>query len=149
MSSWPSSRPSRCRVAAQMSTLMTCLKEQSCEKSWSRSTCRQLQGTHTLISATWSVTWEGPRSSLSSTPKDPHVITRGPICHPLPLLAAVCQWILVPQTHAPNLVGRGYNATTAKGLATWHMSAHSHAGPGNNSRPGLHSNKEAILMMRE
>ena len=28
-------------------------------------------------------------------------------------------------------------------------SAHSHAGPGNNSRPSLHSNKEAILTMKE
>ena len=55
----------------------------------------------------------------------------------------------MPQTHAPNLVGRGYNAIIAKGLAILHMSAHSHADPGNNSRPGLHSNKEAILMMKE
>ena len=59
------------------------------------------------------------------------------------------KWILALQTCAPNLVGRGYNATTAKGLATLHMSAHSHAGPGNNSRPSLHSNKEAILTMKE
>ena len=110
----------------------TYLKEQSHGKSWSRCTCRLSPEICTLISVTQFTTWEGPRSSLLSTLKGPHVITRGPIRCPLPLLAAVCQWISVPQIHAPNLVGRGYNATTAKGLATSHVSAHSHAGPGNN-----------------
>ena len=149
MSSWPSSRPSRCRVAAWMSTPRTCSKEQSHRKSWSRFTCRWSLGTRTLISATRSKTWEGPRSSSSSIPKDPHVTTRGPIRHPLLLLAAARQWTSAPQTHAPNLMGRGHSATTVRGLATLHENACSHAGPNNNSRPDLHSNKEAILTMRE
>ena len=137
-------------MAAQMSTLETCSKEQSRRKSWSRCTCRLSPGTHTLTSATWYVIWEGPRSSSLSTPRGPPATSRAPIHHPpLPLLAAACQWISAPQTCAPNLVGRGYNATTAKGLATLHASAHSHASPGNNSRPGLHSNKEAIPMTKE
>ena len=136
-------------MAAQMSTLETCSKEPSCGKSWSRCTYRLSPEIRTLISASQYMTWEGPRSSSSSIPRDPHAITRGPIHHPLPLLAAAHQWISVPQTCAPNLVGRGYNATTAKGLATLHVSARSHASPGNNSRPGLHSNKEAIPMTKE
>ena len=136
-------------MAAQMSTLETCLKEQSRGRSWSRCICRLSPEIHTLISVTWSTTREGPRNSSSSTPKDPHDTTRGPICHPLLLPAAVCQWILVLQTHAPNLVGRGYSATIAKGLVISHVSAHSHNSPSNNSRPSLHSNKEAILMMKE
>ena len=126
-----------------------CLKEQSHRTSWSRFTCKQLQGTRTLISATQSATWGGPRSSSSLTPRDPHNITRGPTCHPLPHLAAACRWTLVPQTHTPNLVGRGFNATTVRGLVISHANAHSHTGPSNNSRPSLHSNKEAILMTRE
>ena len=136
-------------MAAQMSMLETCSKELSRGKSWSRCIYRLSPEICTLISASRYMTWEGPRSSSSSIPRDPHTITRGPICHPLPLLAAACQWISALQTRAPNLVERGYNATTAKGLATSHMSAHSHAGPSNNSRPGLHSNKEAIPMTRE
>ena len=149
MSSWPSSRPSRCRAAAQMSTLVTCSKEQSRRKSWNRCTCRKLQGTHTSTSATQSVTWEEPRSSSLSTPRGPHNTSRAPIHHHLPHLAVARQWTLVPQTHTPNLKERGFSATIAKGLATLHMSALSHADPGNNSRPGLHSNKEAILTTRE
>ena len=137
-------------MAAQMSTPGTCSKEQSHGKSWSRCTCRLSPGICTLISATWYTIWEGPRSSSSSTPRGPHATSRAPICHlPLSCLAAACQWTLMPQIHAPNLVGRGYNATIAKGLAISHVSAHSHAGPGNNSRPGLHSNKKAILTMKE
>ena len=58
-------------------------------------------------------------------------------------------WSGVKSHFTPNLVGRGYIATTAKGLAILHVSAHSHTDPGNSSRPGLHSNKEAIPMMRE
>ena len=137
-------------MAAQMSTLGTCSKEQSCGKSWSRCTCRLSPGTCTLISATRYATWEGPRSSSLSTLRGPHDTSRAPICHlPLPHLAAACQWTLAPQTCAPNLMGRGYSATTVRGSATSHVSAHSHAGPGNNSRPGLHSNKEAIPMTKE
>ena len=71
------------------------------------------------------------------------------IRHPLPHLAAAHQWTLVPQTHAPNLVERGFSATIVRGLVISHTSAHSHADPSNNNRPGLHSNKEAIPMMRE
>ena len=128
----------------------TCSKEQSPRKSWSRCTCRLVTGVLMLNSVSQYVRWEEHRSSSSSTPKDPHGTTRGPIHHhPLPHLAAARQWILVPQTHAPNLMERGYNATIAKGLAISHVSAHSHAGPGNNSRPSLHSNKEAILMTKE
>ena len=149
MNSWPSLRPSRCRVAARMSTPGTFSKEQSRRTSWNRSTYRRSLGTRTLISVTWSETWEGPRSSSSSIPKDPHVTTRGPIRHPLPLLAAAHQWTSAPQTHTPNLMGRGYSATIAKGLAILHVSAHSHTGPSNSSRPGLHSNKEAIPMTKE
>ena len=132
-------------MAAQMSMPGTCSKEQSHGKSWSRCTCRLSPGTRTLTSAIRCAIWEGPRSSSLSIPRGPPATSRAPICHPpLPLLAAVRQWISALQTRAPNLVGRGYNATTAKGLATLHMSAHSHAGPSNNSRPSLHSNKEAI-----
>ena len=137
-------------MAAQMSTPETCLKERSHEKSWSRCTCRLSPGTRTLISAIQYATWEGPRSSSLSTPRSPHNTSRAPIRHhPLPHPAVACQWISVLQIHAPNLVGRGYNAIIAKGLAILHASAHSHANPGNNSRPGLHSIKEAIPMMRE
>ena len=137
-------------MAAQMSMLETCLKEQSHGKSWSRCTCRLSPGTSTLISVTRYTTWEGPRSSSLSILRGPHNTSRAPIRHlPLLHLAVACQWTLAPQTHAPNLVGRGYNATTVRDLAILHVSAHSHAGPGNNSRPGLHSNKEAILMTRE
>ena len=90
------------------------------------------------------------RSSSLSTPRGPHNISRAPIHHhPLLHLAVACQWISALQTRTPNLVGRGYNAIIAKGLATSHESAHSHAGPGNNSRPGPHSIKEAIPMMKE
>ena len=129
--------------------LRTCLKGQSHKESWSRCTCRQLPGICTSISVTRYVTWEGPRSSSSSTPRGPHVITRAPIRHLLPPLAVARQWTSAPQTHTPNLVGRGYNATTVRGLAISHVSAHSHASPGNSSRPGLHSNKEAIPTMKE
>ena len=132
-----------------MSTPGTCLKEQSHEKSWNRPTCRQSQGTHTLTFATQYATWEGPRSSSSSTPREPHDTTKAPICHPCLHLAVAHQWILVPQTCTPNLMGRGFSATIVRGLVISHMSAHSHTNPGNNSRPSLHSNKEAILMMRE
>ena len=137
-------------MAAWMSTPRICSKEQSRGKSWSRCTCRLSTEIHTLISATRYMTWEGPRSSSLSILRGPHNTSRAPICHlPLPHLAAACQWTSVPQTHAPNLVGRGYSATTVRGLAISHMSAHSHASPSNNSRPSLHSNKEAILTMRE
>ena len=128
-----------------MSTPRTCLNEQSHRKSWSRCTCRLSLEICTLISATW----EGPRSSSLSTPRGPHSTSRAPICHPLLHLAAAHQWTSGPQTHAPNLVGRGYSAITAKSLAISHESAHSHTSPGNNSRPGLHSNKEAIPMTKE
>ena len=113
--------------------------------SWNRCTCRLSPEICTLVSANQYATWEGSRSSSLSTLRGPHDTSRAPIRHPLPLLAAACQWILVPQTHAPNLMERGFNATTVRGLAISHMSAHSHADPGNNSRPSLHSNKEAIL----
>ena len=127
----------------------TCSKERSPRKFWSKCTCRLVTGALMPNSVSQCTRWEGHRSSSSSTPKDPHGTTRGPTHHhPLPHLAAAHQWILVPQTHTPNLVGRGYNATTAKGLAISHVSAHSHTGPGSNSRPGLHSNKEAIPMMK-
>ena len=133
-----------------MSTPEICLKERSPRKSWSKCTCRLLTGPLMLTSVSQYTRWEEHRSSSSSTPKDPCGTTRGPICHhPLLHLAAARQWILVLQTHAPDLVERGYNATTAKGLAISHVSAHSHASPSNNSRPSLHSNKEAILMMKE
>ena len=128
-----------------MSTPGTCLKEQSRRKSWSRCTCRLLPGTRTSISVTQYVTWEGPRSSSLSTPRGPLNTSRAPIRHhPLPHLAVAHQWILVSQTCAPNLMGRGYNATIAKGLAISHASAHSHADPSNNSRPGPHSIKEVL-----
>ena len=133
-----------------MNTLRTCSKGLSRRKSWSRFTCRPLQGTLTPTSATWSEKWEGPRSSSLSTPRGSHDITRAPICHlPLPHLAAARQWILVPQTHTPNLMERGYNDITVRGLDISHTSACNHAGPGNSSRPSLHSNKEAIPMTRE
>ena len=132
-----------------MSMLETCSKGQSRGKSWSRCTCRLLPEICTLISATRYATWEGPRSSSLSILRGPHDTSRAPIHHLLPHLAAACQWTSAPQTHAPNLVGRGYNATTVRGLAISHVSAHSHASPGNNSRPSLHSNKEAIPMTRE
>ena len=133
-----------------MSMLETCLKELSRGKSWSRFTCRPLQEIRISTSATWSATWEGPKSFSLSIHKGPHDITRDHICHrPLLHLAAAHQWIGVPQIHAPNLVGRGCSATIAKGLVILHMSAHSHTNPGNSSRPGLHSIKEAIPMMKE
>ena len=137
-------------MAAQMNTPETCSKEQSHGKSWSRCTCKLSPGTCTLISVIRYTTWEGPRSSSLSIPRGPHDTSRAPICHlPLPHLAAVHQWTSAPQTHAPNLVGRGYNATTVRGLAISHVSAHSHTDPSNNSRPGLHSIKEAVPVMKE
>ena len=137
-------------MAAQTSTLETCSKEPSHRKSWSRCIYRLLPEIRTLISASRYATWQGPRSSSLSILRGPLFTSRAPICHhPLPHLAAACQWISAPQTHAPNLMGRGYSAIIAKGLAISHVSAHSHAGPGNNSKPGPHSIKEAIPMMRE
>ena len=133
-----------------MSTPGTCLKEQSHGKSWSRCTCRLSPGTHTLISVIQYATWEGPRSSSLSILRGPLITSRAPIHHhPLLHLAAAHQWISALQTHAPNLVGGGYNAIIVKGSAILHVSAHSHASPSNNSRPALHSNKEAILTTKE
>ena len=133
-----------------MSMPRICLKEQSPERSWNRCTCKLVTGALMVTSVSQSTRWEEHRSSSSSTFKDPRSTTRGPIHHhPLPHLAAACQWTLVPQTHTPNLVGRGYSATIVRGLAISHVSAHSHTGPSNNSRPSLHSIKEAILMMKE
>ncbi|KIM54161.1 hypothetical protein SCLCIDRAFT_1154903 [Scleroderma citrinum Foug A] len=115
------------------------LKRAVSRKSWSRCTCRLSPGIRTLISVIRYATWEGPRSSSLSILRGPHDTSRALICHlPLPHLAAVHQWTSAPQTHAPNLVRRGYNATTVRGLAISHVSAHSHASPGNNSRPGVH-----------
>ena len=137
-------------MAAQMSTPGTCSKEPSKGKSWSRCTSRLSLGTHTLISAIWCTTWEGPRSSSSSIPRGPLVTSRAPIRHhPLQHLAAAHQWTSVPQTHTPNLMGGGYNAIIVRDSAISHVSAHSHADPGNNSKPGPHSIKEAILTMKE
>ena len=137
-------------MAAQMSTPGTCSKEPSRGKFWSRCISRPSPGIRTSISVIRYATWEGPRSSSLSTPRGPLVISRAPIRHhPLLHLVAVHQWILAPQTHAPNLMGRGCNAIIAKGLAISHASAHSHANPGNNSKPSPHSIKEAIPMMRE
>ena len=137
-------------MAARMSTPGTCSKEQSRGKSWSRCTCRLLPGTRTLISVIRYATWEGSRSSSLSILRGPHNTSRAPICHlPLLHLAAACQWTSALQTHTPNLVGGGYNAIIVKGSAISHVSAHSHASPGNNSRPSLHSNKEAIPTMKE
>ena len=132
-----------------MSTLETCSKEPSCGKSWSRCTYRLSPEIRTSISATQYVTWEGPRSSSLSTLRGPLATSRAPIHHhPRPHLAAARQWTSVPQTHAPNLAGRGYNAITVRGSAISHASAHSHAVPG-NSKPGPHSTKEAIPTTRE
>ena len=128
----------------------TCSKEQSPEKSWSRCTCRLATGALMVTSVSQYARWEGYRSSFSSTPKNPRGTTRGPIQHhPLLHLAAAHQWTLVPQMHSPNLMGRGYNATIIRALTISQVSAHSHTSPSNHSRPGLHSNKEAIPMMRE
>ena len=133
-----------------MNMLETYSQEWSCRKSWSRFTCMRSPGIHTLISVTQSEKWEGPRNSSLSILRGPPDTTRAPICHlPLLHLAAACQWILVPQTHALNLVGRGYNAIIVRGLVILHVSAHSHTDPSNNSRPSLHSIKEAIPMMKE
>ena len=44
---------------------------------------------------------------------------------------------------------RGFSATIVRGLVTSHMSAHSHVNPSSNSRPSLHSNKEAISVTKE
>ena len=133
-----------------MSTPGTCLKEPSRGKFWSKCTSRPLPGTRTLISAIRYVTWEGPRSSSLSILRGPLVISRAPIRHhPLPHLAAAHQWTSALQTPAPNLVGGGHNAIIVRGSVISHVSAHSHAVPGNNSKPGPHSNKEAIPMTRE
>ena len=137
-------------MAAQMSMPGTCSKEPSRRKSWSRCTSRLSPGTHTLISAIRYTTWEGPRSSSSSIPRGPLVTSRAPIRHhPLLHLAVARQWTSALQTHAPNLMGGGYNAITVRDSAISHMSAHSHADPGNNSKPGPHSIKEAIPTTRE
>ena len=89
-------------------------------------------------------------SSSLSICQGPHDIIRAFIHHcPLLHLAVAHQWTLVVQTCTPNLVGRGFSATTTKGLPISHMSAPSHANHGNNSRPDLHSNKEAVLVMKE
>ena len=133
-----------------MSTPGTCSKEPSHGKFWSRCTSRLLPGICTLISATRYATWEGPRSSSLSILRGPLSTSRAPIRHhPLPHLAAVHQWTSAPQTHAPNLMGGGYNAIIVRGSVISHESAHSHAGPGSISKPGPHSNKEAIPMTRE
>ena len=133
-----------------MSTPETCSKEPSRRKSWSRCTSRLSPGTRTLISAIRYATWEGPRSSSLSILRGPLVTSTAPIRHhPLPHLAAACQWTSAPQTHAPNLVGGGYNAIIVRGSVISHMSAHSHAEPGNNSKPSPHSIKEAILTTKE
>ena len=137
-------------MAAQMSMPGTCSKEPSRRKSWSRCTSRLSPGTRTLISAIRYTTWEGPRSSSSSIPRGPLVTSRAPIHHhPLPHLAVACQWTSAPQTHAPNLMGGGYNAIIVRDSAISHVSAHSHADPGNNSKPSPHSIKEAIPMTKE
>ena len=87
---------------------------------------------------------------LQAVTRGPLITSRAPICHhPLPHLAAACQWTSAPQTHTPNLVGGGYNAIIVRGSAISHVSAHSHADPGNNSKPGPHSIKEATLMTKE
>ena len=133
-----------------MSTPGTCSKEPSSGKFWSRCTSRPSPGTRTLISAIRYVTWEGPRSSSLSIPRGPLVTSRAPIRHhPLLHLAAARQWTSALQTHAPNLMGRGYNAIIVRGSVISHVSAHSHASPGNISKPGPHSNKEAIPTMKE
>ena len=137
-------------MAARMNTPRTCSKEPSHGKFWSRCTSRLSPGTCTLISAIRYATWEGPRSSSLSILRGPLITSRAPIHHhPLPHLAAARQWTLATQTHAPNLMGGGYNAIIVRGLAISHVSAHSHADPGNNSKPGPHSIKEAILMTKE
>ena len=127
-----------------------CSKEPSREKFWSRCTSRLSPGIHTLISAIRYATWEGPRSSSLSILRGPLVISRAPIHHhPLLHLAAAHQWTSVPQTPTPNLVGGGYNAIIVRGSVISHVSAHSHAVPGNNSKPGPHSIKEAIPTTKE
>ena len=137
-------------MAAQMSTPETCLKEPSHGKFWSRCTSRPSPGTHTLISVIRYVTWEGPRSSSLSILRGPLVTSRAPICHhPLPHLAGARQWTSALQTHAPNLMGGGYNAIIVRGSVISHVSAHSHADPSNNSKPGPHSIKEAIPTTKE
>ena len=133
-----------------MSTPGTCSKGPSRGKFWNRCISRPSPGIRTLTSATRYVTWEGPRSSSLSTLRGPLATSRAPIHHhPRPHLAAAHQWTSVPQAHTPNLTGRGYNAITVKGSVTSHVSAHSHAAPGNNSKPGPYSTKEAIPMTKE
>ena len=137
-------------MAAQMSMPGICSKEPSRRKFWSRYTSRPSPGIRTSISVIRYVTWEGPRSSSSSIPRGPLVTSRAPIRHhPLPHLAAVRQWTLAPQIRAPNLVGGGYSAIIVRGSVISHASAHSRADPSNNSKPGPHSNKEAIPTTRE